>query len=495
MQTRARNTALAAVVAVVFFFFLAILALNTSFWCDEFGWVGATYGSIQEAIQVVAKDVSPHIFLDGFFMAIFSKAALNLGINPHLAIRLHTVVLAVLFAMLPWFIKTLSHRERWIWTGWAILNCALVRMAVNSRPYASILFFSAVALFAAIEFSRSKGVFSRIALVLSILLTLGPLTHVYVMMPITLYAVLVLASRTDLKSKLKFLAPLLPGVLVCFWWFVFFKPHSYLAVSWNELFSRLMATPWLDYARQILGGFSNPGKRSLIVAPLVGYGIFIQWKKDKRLCLFLMAALFSGIAVPLYLDRKYNYFFVPRQTFTALPFWGWFVVVALDQICFSKIRRPAVSTAVLAMLTLVVGLIPLYRLIENIPPFVDQPRLKLREAVAQLKPDQKLIVLSSCNRSTAGLYVYPDYMKEMFERYRKGQPPEERPTEERVPFWDSSSLTCFGNIPENSPDAELMKEVQSHPERFLVLAPFDVRVPSRLRHVECVSEINGPCVR
>lgn len=478
------------------FAFRAAIAVKTGFWCDELAWLTHAQGGFAATLRSIANDPSPHGPLDVAALWLVSKPLLALGLPPQLAVRFHALAFATATSALPFLSRKISKLERWSWLGWSCLNVAITQMAFNARPYAGMIFFSSCGLFAALELGRlERKPGSRQALFFYVaLLALGPLEQVYLEIVGGVVALLLVFADLRRAPKLSLLSVLGVGLGAGVWWQLVCRVHPASAFAQQAGLAHAPAASarCFEYAREVFGVFSNPGRRVFLMAPLAAWGAWLAAKSEtRRLTLALWGTPALCILVPYALDAKYGYFFAPRQTFAALPFWGWFVAAAVGKLA----RLPRLGAAAVAAAALFAGALPLWHLVHDDPPFIDQPRHLPQQFVTErLKTGSTVLVLSACEAGEISLYATPEGFTRYFENYGQNAPFDyEALARPRVRTWSKNSLSCFGQIPETPDDPELLRAIENERSRFVVFAPFQATIPRALKGLPCYNEMNRPC--
>ena len=471
----------------------AIVAANSGFWCDELAWVKFSVGGYLETFENVRREPGPHGPFDLLFIAFSGKQLINIGINPHLALRAATITLITLTALLPFISTVVSRRERWLWLLWTTTSTALNAMAINARPSAGLIFFSSCALFTGLEIIRGKQQASRYLWVLLGLLSFSAVAHPYIIFPTFFLLALVPFSNFSRKEKIKIFIFLGAGIVLrLFWQLVIREPAGFPAVPFDTFLQNVLTAQWKGPVLETLHALAGLGTPLKILLPFALAGIVFCFRENRFWGTYLTVVSFAVIAVPLLLNVKYGLPFSARQTFAALPFWGWAITTALSRASSAKwaVRVPV------CLIFFVVGVVmPLNHWLKNRPPHVDIPRYKLHEFMgkAEFSHGKQVIVLSYCHLEPANLYSPRGNFNEYFASYAASQAAVIAAAP-GVIEWTNKASSCQGTVPDFPDDMTLLDRVRADPAAFVVIAPFNVKVPEVLRGLVCRTEVNTGCL-
>jgi len=474
------------------FIFRAFFAKNTGFWCDEVGWIGYSIGTYGDTIKNVINEPGPLGPLDLLLIAFFGKNLIFLGIDPHVALRIFTILLATGTSLLAFGSKFVTKPERWSWLLWSASNSAINAMATNMRPYAGMIFFSACALFAGVELIRSKSQApTKFFWLLMALLFVSSLAHPYILMAMVFILPFIFLSTFSKRHKALLSGLLLIGIAVKVYWFAFLRSSPEHTLAFPHFFQQVMRFHWLHQLNEGLHALASPGTPLKVVGLFYLGGLFLALKEKLIWGIALAAMLLGGLVIRIFLNIRHEYFFASRQLLIALPFLGWLTTLSISYFFSKRWKLRWVIGAVF----LVVGIIlPLRHWVLNVPPFVDIPRYKMHETfnLPEFSDDKTIIVLSSCHVGSAYLYSSNDGFKNYFDHYA-AKNKMMVPVNKRVLLWSTAGNSCSGEIAKVPNDLNLLKLTKNNPSQFAVLAPFNVAVPEAIRHLPCRTEINSQC--
>lgn len=500
---------LAAFVCVLAFALRAWLARDTSFWGDEFSWM--SYGAAPTAldsIRAISKDPSPHLFMDVVFLNVFSRLGLALGLDPHVAVRLHSILFSTGIMLLPLAARSLARREKLAWLAATALNVFLLSTAANSKPYASLAFFSTALVLAACEAASEPRLGERFWIFLGIG-AFGTSFSVYLALPIAIvcaYAAFEHYRRRGQRgerrgsrhaAQTRLLALLVGvGAFYAWWLFLYRVPLETPSRPLGQTLVELARAPWLGWARETFGSFSNPPKRVFLVAPIVAIGLWVAVRRNVWLAAALAAILGASIVFPAFTDVKHGYFYVPRQALPGLPVWILLFCFGLLALADRARGVRGAPFVVYALALVALGVLPSLRALRAQAPFVDQPLRKYHRILPGITRDRGILVLNGCEADGVRLYESGENFASYFEQYRTRPPL--YPKSARVRLWADTVESCGGLYSETATDPKLQEQVRAEPTRFVLIAPFEAAtngavVPRALRRVPCVTETNQPC--
>lgn len=482
--------------ALVMFGFLLVVAANTGLWCDEFNWLQMSQLSARYTFESMRRESGPMGPLDLLLISENAKFLMRLGVNPHAAARFQTILFAVCTALLPFGSKLIRKSEKWIWFFLVAMSSAVCTVALTARPNAGLVFFSACALFIAVDLirrsSKQRADLGWRFWGLLGLLVVGGLSHPYIALPTVCLIPLAWFSSLSSQNKIKVISLIGLALAVKFVWFIFLRnaPLGYQPLSNSEFLKNIRTASWRQFFDETLHGFAGSGAPLKITLLFFLFGAFLGVRENRKF-LFIPILFVLGAAVPLLMNIRHNYFFAPRQTLTALPFWMWGVVSTLSWLTNAKsFAKPLV----LGLFCIFGVFVPFRHWISNKPPFFDIPRYKMHRWLDKVasEPNHKVIVLSFCHVGVAHLYASRVQNQNFFEDYAFNRKLR-LPKSERLIPWTSNSISCSGLIPENPDDRNLLGQIRNHPSNFFVLAPYNVRIPKSLQGLPCKTEIDEPC--
>lgn len=468
------------------------VAKGSGFWCDEFCWIRYSMGSMVQTIANVKNEPGPMGPLDLTLISIFAKNMLRGGFDPHIAFRFQTIFFITLSGFIIFGSSFVTRSEKWAWVLWSATNSAMNAMAINTRPYAGMIFFSSCALFAAIELIRSnRSGPSGFFWVLMALCLAGSLAHPYIIFTTALLLFLLPWSSFSKRYKVLITSVLLASIAIKFVWFVGFRTVPQQPFSLAVFFERVLQHAWRAQLNEGLHALASPGSPLKVLGLFYVVGLIFAIRERKLWAFSLVAIIGGSLIVPILLNLRYGYFFAPRQLLIALPFLGWLTVLSLSA---AANRGQKVWLPVFFVFFIVGVFFPLRHWIRNVPPYVDIPRYKMHEYLNSdsFGAGKMVIVLSLCHLEAARLYSSPQIFSQFFANYAENR---FRLVAEpaRIVLWSQKGNSCAGEISAEPTDLTLAQNIQKFPERYVVLAPFNVTVPSLLRHLPCRTETNVAC--
>lgn len=446
---RARGVLICLFLALVVF--RVWLAATSDIWGDEFAWSIFGFGSLANNLKTLAANPIPNDPLDLVLWELLTKPVMKLGLGVNIAFRLIPLLFSTLTCLLPWVSRVFTKREKWMWLFWASLHGACTAMAFNGRPYAGLIFFSSCALFAGVLLSRAEaGRVDGSIWIYLLPLLLGPLNQLYVLFPIFCLMGYTLISKVQRPQKSKVLSTLTASVLVfAFWFVVLRKPTQTLPpLGLSQMFTAFTSLPLSSVLAQMIGTLCNGDKRFVLVLPLMVWGLWelLNEKSSRTLALYIVAALAFSVLVPILLDLRYQYFFVPRQLLAAVPFAGWLLCIGLDRAA-SRLRPHRLSQAAIAMVLVVFGGTSTYKVYANLPPYFDQVRRKYARTLEHVRKDQKILILSWCEGEAISRYSGAEGLTQYFSYFARGEPLPEKQIYGETPYWWKKSDTECGGTP------------------------------------------------
>lgn len=490
---RKREIALLIICVLSLIIIRGVIAANTGFWCDELAWIKFSIGSYLDTFENVRQEPGPHGPFDLLFIAFAGKQLINVGASPHLALRAATITLTTLTALIPFFSSVVSRREKWLWLLWTTTSTVINAMALNARPSAGLIFFSSCALFTGLEIIRGRTLASRFLWILLGVLAFSAIAHPYIIFPTFFLLGLVPFSKFSRKEKIKIFTLLTVGILLrLFWLIVIREPAGFSAVPIDIFLKNILSAQWNGPVMETLHSLAGLGTPLKLVLPFAIAGAVFCFRENRFWGTYLIIVSTTVVAIPLLLNVKYGLPFSARQTFAALPFWGWMITSAMSRAVTAKwaIRAPV------CLLFFVVGVIlPLNHWLKNKSPYVDIPRYELHKFIGktEFEAEKQIIVLSYCHLESVNLYSPHGNFKEYFDDYGASRS-STIATPKNIIAWTSTKPSCLGSVPDVPDDELLLQQIRTNPSRYAVIAPFNVKVPTILKGLPCRTEINTECL-
>ena len=371
-----------------------VISIHRSLWGDEWNHVqDLKQGLVWAALELLKKP-SPFAPGEAVLNGVAKFLLAPLGIPTEVWARVQGLgwALATLYAAFFIFYKAPPRPGPWSQAPRSFMpllvafSAALISLATEMRPYASLFFSGA----------------------LSFMILCGPPKE-----PHTRF------------EKLSFWAMLFFGHLygLCFVTFACFLKRQfkdwprYLAVGFYLLFifSQIHIKPpttqatWSippleDVLRQIFGTLGNPHKASYAMLPLALMGFVRLAKQDRKLSLNLLVMTLVMVGGPLIATIAGHYFFVPRQvvggSFIFLFFVDQGLIHILDFAAYQSATAPrAFSLMVMAAVFCMTVLPWSLSTILAIPPFPNQPFHRFREIAHSVikRGSHGVLSLDVCN--------------------------------------------------------------------------------------------------
>lgn len=474
--------------AILIMFFWGWVAVHTSFWLDELNWIIMASGSFKDAFHAIQNEKGPFGPLEFLMQAVLSKTLIGIGFHPHLAGRVFSILFSIGTVFLPFLCRSLPPAQKRIWVFWATTSAAISSTAMNGRPYSSLIFFSSTAFFIGIE-SLERSPWNRRTFLLWGIFVLSGLGHPYSVFP-TL-CLLLLYPKWNLVTHRRLIAGVTLNVaLRGIWFFAVRNPLELKERSLVDFGHAIAGYPWRVYVPEAIHSWLGPGLPLKLGILALIPGVFALRKKT-LIALWLAASILISLFVPILLNIRYQYFFAARQTFAAIPFLAWVLILGTEQFVKLIGSKKLLAASALTAMALCLGY-PWVRWLGNLPPYVDIPRYRLEEVFSkpEISTKKHIIVLSSC--LLGGAYAYSDWERSLglFKAYARNEKLS-FPKDPRMILWNTDADTCSGEVPEDTNQPELRENLD--PKDWAVLGSWNVKVPLKLRHLECLTEINTRC--
>lgn len=478
-----------AVFAARFYF-----AFDSSFWCDEIGWIIANSGKLKNALEFVRTEPSPHGPLTVAINYFTSRILLALGAHPHIAIRIDSLFYSIGTTLLIWPFRSASLLEKFFWTLWSLTQVAICSSSLNFRPYSGLIFYAASALLVTLFYLREPERTSWYSLFCLALSTIGGLHHPYFYF--AYWPLLFFLKDKELSvqnKKALFTSFLVSSALLVTWYGILRVPVAHTPSDIIPWWQRFLQAPWIAMLNTLFHALCNIGSPATIVLPFLIFGFLSYFQRTKKGALYIFFVSAVSSMIPFLLDIKYGYFFVPRQSLAALPFIGWFFVCAGVGIVNLK-QKPSLKAGLLCAFLFFSFALPFSRWCLRLKPYFDVPHYRVHQFMGQSPFDEahKIVVLSACHIGAAEFYSSRDQFNSFFSSYlaRNSVRPPQRG---HILQWTRDSISCGGIFPQKSTFPELEADVLSHPQNFVLFSQEGVIVPQLLQGLPCKTETNRPC--
>lgn len=468
-------------------------ALRSGFWCDEIAWLNESAGPLGSLIQSVRVEPGPLGFLDLVLIALPAKALIRAGLDPHLALRVFTVLLTLLVGILPLSSKAISAPTKILWCVLAVTSSALNAMAINARPIAALIFFSSFIFSAALEIINEnpdgRGFLTRL---LIFLLPLAAFSHPYILFSVGLLTLVIFLSGSNRTKALLGSSVVVYFILFSLWQFKIRPSLVHEKIEWSIVAAKFFSSNTKDYMKESLRSLLNPGIGWKWFAPILLAGGISIYRRNKTEFAFVLLTCLMGLALPLALDYRYSYFFSPRQSFFAFPAFLWLSAQGYSSLLrYGGRFRNLALVAGLAIFSYT-QLGGTYHWMIDKAPHVDVPRYDILGAFDRARSFKNILVMSRCHVEVAELYADKKAMTGYFAAYSRSLSPR-LPKSLRIVKWTDDEKSCGGWLPDLPDDPKLLTKLR--PEDTMVFLPYNVRIPVSLEKFTCFTETGRRCLR